>query len=149
MTGVQTCGLPVFWDTAGQELYRSMGIMYYNNADAAILVYSIDDVKSFESLEYWIKELEKNAPPKIKLFVVANKTDLVEKELVKLDKGKEFAEKNNGVFKLTSAKDNLGINELFTEISIAVDKKPTLHEDTQQKTISGRASLHKKKEKCC
>ena len=108
-----------------------------------------DEVSRGDLLCLAPKELEKNAPPKIKLFVVANKTDLVEKELVKLDKGKEFAEKNNGVFKLTSAKDNLGINELFTEISIAVDKKPTLHEDTQQKTISGRASLHKKKEKCC
>merc|ERR1711974_92550 len=38
------------WDTAGQERFRSMAPMYYRGASAAILVYDITSVESFENV---------------------------------------------------------------------------------------------------
>ena len=42
------------WDTAGQELYRSLAKNFYLNASIGILVYDIRRKKSFESIKnYW------------------------------------------------------------------------------------------------
>ena len=36
------------WDTAGQEVFRTLNKIYYKKAVFVLLVYSIDDEKSFE-----------------------------------------------------------------------------------------------------
>lgn len=36
-----------YYDTAGQESYRSVLNLYFKGTDAAILVYSVDSMKSF------------------------------------------------------------------------------------------------------
>ena len=36
------------WDTAGQERYRSLAKIYFQGADAAILVYDISHQKSMQ-----------------------------------------------------------------------------------------------------
>lgn len=38
------------WDTAGQERYRTIQSAYYKGAVGIVLVYSIDDRKSFSSI---------------------------------------------------------------------------------------------------
>jgi small GTP-binding protein len=53
------------WDTAGQERYRSMARMYYQDAQAAILVYDLTSKESFTELKNWYKELRENAPPQL------------------------------------------------------------------------------------
>ena len=42
------------WDTAGQELYRSLNKIFYKNAKISILVYDITKKASFEEMKnYW------------------------------------------------------------------------------------------------
>lgn len=36
-----------YYDTAGQEHYRSVLNLYFKGSDAAIMVYSVDSMKSF------------------------------------------------------------------------------------------------------
>lgn len=44
------------WDTAGQERFRGITKSYYKGAQAIILVYDINNEKSFEDIiEYWLK----------------------------------------------------------------------------------------------
>ena len=51
------------WDTAGQEKYRSIGKIFYKDANAAILVYDITNKKSFDEIKkYWYKEIKENTP---------------------------------------------------------------------------------------
>ena len=51
------------WDTAGQEVFRTLNKIYYKKAVFVLLVYSIDDEKSFEELEkYWINEIKNSCP---------------------------------------------------------------------------------------
>ena len=108
------------WDTAGQEKYRSLAAMYYQDAAAAVLVYNITNKESFSGITYWMKELKNHAPDNIKIFIAANKSDLVEQEAISLGEGKKLAEDNGAVFKMTSAKDGTGINELFMSIPLAL-----------------------------
>ena len=48
----------MLWDTAGQEMYRSMVKMYYRGIHAAVIVYDISNKESFLSVQNWIKDVE-------------------------------------------------------------------------------------------
>lgn len=62
------------WDTAGQERFQSMTSTYFRGANAVILVFALNDVKSFERLTHWITTVEDH---KIEFKVlVGNKCDL-------------------------------------------------------------------------
>ena len=39
------------WDTAGQERFHALGPIYYRDADAALLVYDLTDLDSFERVK--------------------------------------------------------------------------------------------------
>ena len=104
------------WDTAGQEIYRAISKLFYKGAVIGILVYDITNMKSFQSIkEYWYNELKENTDSDIIYNVVGNKIDLFENEQVSEDDAKKFAESINAGFYLTSAKNNIGLNDLFLE----------------------------------
>ena len=50
------------WDTPGHERFRNIISSYYRGADGIMLVYDITDLESFQSLNSWLIEIEKNAP---------------------------------------------------------------------------------------
>ena len=107
------------WDTAGQERYRSVTKMFYKDANAAILVYDITNKYSFEQLKkYWAVQVLESAPKDIILSIIANKSDLIEKEQVDEEEARNYANKLNALFALTSARINHGVNELFIDIGI-------------------------------
>ena len=104
------------WDTAGQEIYRSISKIFYKNCCVGILVYDVTNKKSFQSIkEYWYNELKENTDPNIIFNIVGNKIDLFEDEVVNENEVKEFAKSINAGFYLTSAKQNVDITKLFLE----------------------------------
>ncbi|KAI0313607.1 P-loop containing nucleoside triphosphate hydrolase protein [Amylostereum chailletii] len=64
------------WDTAGQERFRSMAPMYYRGANAALLLYDITSVASFEDVRGWLEELKKNCAADLIIYIVGSKADL-------------------------------------------------------------------------
>lgn len=46
------------WDTAGQERFRSITKSYFRNIAGVIMVFDITRKSTFESLKYWLSELE-------------------------------------------------------------------------------------------
>ena len=105
------------WDTAGQERYRALSKLFYNNAYAAILVYDITKKSTFDEVKnYWIKQLKESAPEDIIISIAANKADLLEQEQVNEDEARQFAKDNGALFFSTSAKNSLGIDDMFEEI---------------------------------
>ena len=94
----------MIWDTAGQEIYRSLASFYYKDADGVILVYDATNRKSFDELNYWIEEINKHASKNVLLTIAGNKSDLIDDEEVDVLTAKEFAKKQNGSFFLVSAK---------------------------------------------
>ena len=124
------------WDTAGQERYRSVTNMFYKDATAAILVYDITSKYTYEELKkYWVKQVKETSPKNIILAIIANKADLIENEEVDEEEAREFAQKNNALFAVTSAKNNSGINDLFIEIAkkyIGIDSALTFEEKDEK-----------------
>mgnify|MGYP000904092206 CR=1 FL=1 len=104
------------WDTAGQEKYAPLAVMYYRDAQVVLLVYDITNKESFSVLKTWYDEIIEKGLTNVILFVIGNKTDLAEFEEVDIEKGKAFADSVGAIFKTTSAKNNQGVKEIFEKI---------------------------------
>ena len=106
------------WDTAGQEKYRSLTKMFYKDANAAVMVYDVTRKDSFEELKnYWASQIKESSPENIILAIAANKSDLIEQEVVDEENARNFAKEIGAIFVSTSAKNSEGINSLFEEIA--------------------------------
>ena len=104
------------WDTAGQELYRALAKNFYLNASIGILVYDIRRKDSFESVKnYWYDQLKESGEENMIIGIAGNKCDLFQDEEVTEEEGKKFAQSVGAVFKATSCKESIGIDELFEE----------------------------------
>ena len=141
----QTITLKII-DTGGQEKYRSLSKSYYKNADAALFVFSIDDIKSYEQIKGWIGEFKINngKEENIPIFLIGNKNDLkqkVDQELIDELK-KEF----NYKYISTSALKNKNIDLLFEELGEELFKR--YNPDIKQKNIK-LESKNKLKENIC
>ena len=105
------------WDTVGQEKYRSLTRIFYKDAKIIIFVYDITTEYSFNALkEYWYNETVNNTDGEPIYALCANKYDLYDKQVVKNEEGKQFAEKINAIFQNTSAASDIGINTLFEKL---------------------------------
>ncbi|KAH8352029.1 hypothetical protein KR084_001377 [Drosophila pseudotakahashii] len=104
------------WDTAGQERYHSLAPMYYRGAQAAIVVYDIQNQDSFQRAKTWVKELHKQASPNIVIALAGNKADLSNIRVVEFDEAKQYAEENGLLFMETSAKTGMNVNDIFLAI---------------------------------
>jgi small GTP-binding protein len=102
------------WNTAGQELYRSVQKQYYRNSDGILLIFDVTNMKSFNLLESWIREI-KNETSRDEVVIVGNKIDL-ENRVVEDEDIQKFCNKNNYKFFTTSAATGENINECFEYI---------------------------------
>ena len=64
------------WDTCGQEVYRSLIKSFFTNSSMAIIVYSKDNKKSFNSISEWIRQCRNLCSPNTKYILIGNKKDL-------------------------------------------------------------------------
>jgi len=106
----------VIWDTAGQERFHALGPIYYRDADAALLVYDITDTDSFKRIQVWVRELRKMVGNDIQLSIAGNKIDLERQRVVSRQEAAEYAESVGAHYAETSAKQNRGLDELFSSM---------------------------------
>ena len=113
------------WDTAGMEKFRSLNAQFYKDANIVILVYEIINLNSFNSIkDYWYKDIIENSNKNIILGLIGNKSDLyLDKEEVSEEEARNYAKEINAIFKLTSALNGNGINELFEILAKEYIKK--------------------------
>lgn len=70
------------WDTAGQERFRTLTETYFKGASGIVIVYAINDRKSFEDILNWVIQLQENGVDKVPKIVVGNKCDLKDERKV-------------------------------------------------------------------
>ena len=149
------------WDTAGQEIYRALAKNFYLNAAIGVLVYDIKRQSSFDSIKnYWYDQLKESGEENMMFAVVGNKWDLFNEEEVYEEEAKKFAKSIGAIFKLTSCKESIGIDELFSECGkryLEVNK--LIGNEVKVKKDSGNIKLggtnatnnvnNNNKKKCC
>jgi small GTP-binding protein len=104
------------WDTAGQEQFNKLAPMYYKNAAAAIVCYDVTSPKSFETLKFWIDELQRNVPAgRIVMAMCATKCDL--STLPDTSQAEKLAQATGAMFLTTSAKNDTNVALLFEQVA--------------------------------
>lgn len=113
------------WDTAGQEVFKSITRSYYRGTVGCLLVYDIVRRESFDSVNTWLKELREYCDPNIVVALVGNKLDLDSdnRREISYEEGYEFAIKNNLLFFETSARTGKNVETCFTEVVQVIQNK--------------------------
>ncbi len=94
------------WDTIGQEKYKQLTKLFYNNSRIVIFVYDIASRITFEGLTFWINDIKEQIGNDYVAGVIGNKSDLYLEEEVKREEGDVLAKSINAEFLLISAKNN-------------------------------------------
>ena len=81
--------------------------------------------------------------------VIGNKCDLIDNEEISEQEGKKYAEEINAKFKLVSAKEDVGINNLFNSLVDECILQLDTNEKSKQLIITKTKRKKKKKKKCC
>ena len=105
----------VLWDTAGQESYRSLNKIFMKNSNVVLFVYSIDNMKSFTELGYWIECAKNEVDEKCVMAIAGNKSDLIYQQKVPDEEADDYAKKMGMKLKFTSALIDQGGFKAFIE----------------------------------
>ena len=101
-------------DTAGQDDYQTMLDTWINSADGFILVYSIDNKESFESVKMRFERILKlKANQKVSVVIAGNKCDLEEDRQVSREEAENYCKINKIYFLETSALKTINVKETF------------------------------------
>jgi GTPase SAR1 family protein len=117
-----------------------------------MVLYDITCIDSFQNLNSWLIEIEKNASKSVYKILVGNKCDLDEKRQVSYEQGKEFADTYGMKFIETSAKTNNNVQEAFYTmtkeiISSSKEKERILTKNENEKKEKNKVDLSKKSAK--
>ena len=151
------------WDTCGQEIYQSLITNFYRNSSMAILVYAINDKKSFNNIDNWLKELKTESNPDAKTILIGNKRDLESKREVSYEEAEKYAHDYNFIsFFETSAKTGFNVQKVFINTAVCLYEEYIKYKDSENPStieLNERASsslknikkTNKKKERreCC
>jgi len=135
----------LIWDTAGQEYYDAITKRYYKGAHAALIVFSVENLESFNNVLKWKEKVQAECG-KIPLILVMNKVDLPEEQkLVSHQEAEDLAMKLNLVFFPTSVKDNKNIKAIFDHLGIQLIQtlKKNLVEIDEEKIKKEEEDKHK------
>lgn len=111
------CRLEIL-DTAGQDDYQSMLDTWINFAEGFVLVYSIDDRESFESLKDKYERVVKNKSDDVySVIIVGNKCDLEDKRKVTKEEGESYAKSKGVDFMEVSALKTINVKETFVKLA--------------------------------
>ena len=100
------------WDTAGQDYYNAITRRYYKGADAALIVFSINDKESFENVKSWHEKVIQECG-NIAMALVMSKVDIKDDIKVTMEDAEKLAKNLKlNLFKVSS-KTGENINECF------------------------------------
>jgi Ras-related protein Rab-7A len=113
------------WDTAGQERFQSLGVAFYRGADCCVLVYDVNNSKSFDTLDSWRDEFLIQASPmdpeSFPFVVLGNKVDVEEsKRMISSKRAMAFCQAKGGIpYFETSAKEAVNVEQAFEGMSFS------------------------------
>ena len=101
-------------DIVGQEKFQSLNELYNRKADCCLLVYSIDERKSFEECRnYFNEKIIEKCKKNIKIILLGNKSDLEDRREIPSEEAAAFALKNDYIFMETSCLKNTNVSDAF------------------------------------
>ena len=106
-----------FWDIGGQRDKLFSTEYYFVQAVGAMVIFSLNNLSSFENIDFWISKL-KELSGDVPYVVVGNKNDLkreIDREIIE----KKLRNLNAKYFE-TSAKLNENVSSVFESLSVEI-----------------------------
>ena len=124
------------WDTAGQERYRQIARMYYNDVCGAFVCFDLTEEDSFNAVNFWLQDLNANAPKNIVRILIGLKLDLVQPMTgyndqrsesdvivprgISSEEAQMFAQRNKMFYMEVSAKTGHNVEQAFYKMAYEV-----------------------------
>ena len=148
------------WDTAGQERFKSLRTPFYRGTDCCILVYAVDDERSFLNLSMWQKEFfyyaDVEDQESFPFVIVGNKVDVDEGKVDPALVRRWCQENGNLKHFETSAKTATNVEQAFhAAVKTLVEKnRIELGSDKKRSDLSNGFGLENqisvnRKSTCC
>ena len=61
-----------FWDTAGQEKYKTFSKSFFQFAKGIVLLFDLSSRKTFESIDYWVNEVRNRSESNAPIFLIGS-----------------------------------------------------------------------------
>jgi len=138
------------WDTAGQESFRSLIAGYYRQCAGVIIVFDVTEKKSFDNLNFWIKEVkEKNEGRDVSILILANKVDKTDSRLISRRMIESFCERKGIQFLETSARKCSNTDQIFQILlnNIMINNMISVKENSGVKLIDFESDNIKPRDK--
>ena len=138
------------WDTAGEDRFRSITRNYYKGAHGIVLIYDVTDQQSFQHIKDWVDKIKEESKEGVIIYLVGNKIDLIDKRIITNGDGKKLSEEIKIKYYETSAKDSIGVNEVFENLVKDMDNFYSEQHQEEMETIHiDKKDKKKRKLRCC
>ena len=151
----------IFYDTAGEERYKSISPNIIKKAQGIIIMYDITNKLSFDSIPEIMKNILDNKEENFPMILTGNKIDLEQQREIAKEEGEKMAEKYGLEFFEISNKQGINIEKVGMTIinKILEKRKDDSAADTNDCTRESDVSYHSKysnldgdqstRRKCC
>ena len=114
----------LFYDTAGQERFKSLAPNLIKKAHGIIIMYDITNKSSFDSIPEILKDIKGEKGNDFPMILIGNKIDLDQDREIKKEEGKDLASKNGIEFFEISNKEGINIQEAgFAIVNKILEKR--------------------------
>ena len=139
-----------FYDTTGQERFRSLSFNIIKNAHGIILMYDITNKSSFNSIPEWIKNIKESKGEDFPMILCGNKIDKEDERVITREESEELS--NEYVIDFFEISNKNGIN--IEKAVLSLVKKILRHnkykkQDMNTSVLSNIEIKSKKKFVCC
>ena len=152
----------IFYDTLGQEKFKSIAPNLIKKANGIIIMYDITNKSSFDSIPDIIKNIKEEKGNDFPMILIGNKIDLEQDREIKKEEGEDLASKNGIEYFEISNKEGINIQEAWFSIvnkiletrkddNIVIDsnRSSKLTNDTYKSKYSNVDSDSSLRGKCC
>lgn len=138
------------WDTAGQEVYRSLVGYYSREAVGAFLLFDVTNRDTFDSVERWIDFANENAPGAA-ILLIANKIDMLSTADVTQEMISQLSDRTGLEVFSVSARTGQCVHDPFDRMAeiLMLRRSDAEEEQEQGKGVKIDDKQEKKEGYCC
>ena len=106
-------------DTAGQEFFGKLRPSYYRGASACLIMFALNDSKSFTEIPNWLTEFRKYIASPVPIALAGNKKDLVDQRIISEEDARKTADEHNFIqyYETSALEGGSEIDEIFTSLA--------------------------------